>query len=84
MERLTLMENPVYLGDAVYAYFQDDRVELRLNHHDAKGAVCLEIEVLHALIDSRWLFCGLTPEEVEELHAVQRRYFEELERRKSQ
>ena len=40
VEKLTLMENPVYLGDAVYAYFQDDRVELRLNHHDAKGAVC--------------------------------------------
>ena len=34
---------------------------------EAKAA-CLEIEVLHALIDSRWLFCGLTPEEVEELH----------------
>jgi hypothetical protein len=44
------MENPVYLGDAVYAQYDGNGVELRLNRHDAPVAVYLEPEVLSALI----------------------------------
>jgi hypothetical protein len=30
------MENPTYLGDGLYAYFDGNGVELRLTRHDNK------------------------------------------------
>ena len=43
------MENPIYIGDAVYAYYDGNGIELRLNHHEAPCAVYLEPEVIAAL-----------------------------------
>ena len=43
------MENPTYLGDAVYAFFDGHGIELRLNDHRSKCAVFLEPEVFRAL-----------------------------------
>jgi hypothetical protein len=44
-----MMENPIYLGDAVYGYFDGNGIELRLNSHDAPCVVYLEPEVITAL-----------------------------------
>lgn len=43
--------NPIYLGDAVYAYFDGYGVELRLNDHRSQCAVYLEPDVLQNLIN---------------------------------
>jgi hypothetical protein len=32
------MENPIYLGDAVYTFFDGNGIELKLNHH---ASACL-------------------------------------------
>jgi hypothetical protein len=40
------MDNPVYIGDAVYAYFDGNGIELRLNRHDSKCVIYLEPEVI--------------------------------------
>jgi hypothetical protein len=45
------MENPIYLGDAVYAYFDGNGIELRLNSHDTPCVVYLEPEVMSALAE---------------------------------
>lgn len=45
------MENPVYIGDGVYAYFDGYGVELRLGRHDAQCAVYLEPEVMASLAE---------------------------------
>ena len=45
----TDMENPAYLGDGLYAYFDGNGVELRLARHDNKCAVYLEPEVMQSL-----------------------------------
>jgi hypothetical protein len=48
---LELMDrNTTYLGDAVYAYYDGNGIELRLNHHDARCLVYLEPEVIEALV----------------------------------
>jgi hypothetical protein len=44
------MDNPIYLGDAVYAYFDGNGIELRLNAHDSQCVVYLEPDVLTNLI----------------------------------
>jgi hypothetical protein len=44
-------DNPIYLGDAVYAYFDGNGIELRLNHHESPCLIYLEPEVLEALTD---------------------------------
>jgi hypothetical protein len=44
------MENPTYLGDAVYAQFDGLGVSLKLNHHEAPTLIYLEPEVIHNLI----------------------------------
>ena len=43
-------ENPIYLGDAVYAYFDGNGIELKLNHHQSPCLIYLEPEVMEALI----------------------------------
>jgi len=43
------MENPIYLGDAVYAYFDGNGIELKLNHHASRCLIYLEPEVVKAL-----------------------------------
>ncbi len=43
------MENPTYLGDAVYAHFNGYSVELKLDDHRNPTVVTLEPEVLAAL-----------------------------------
>jgi hypothetical protein len=43
------MENPIYLGDGLYAYFDGYGIELRLGSHDAECAVYLEPTVFDAL-----------------------------------
>jgi hypothetical protein len=43
------MDNPVYLGDGVYAYFDGAGIELRLNHHASPCLLYLEPEILNAL-----------------------------------
>jgi len=45
------MDNLVYLGDSVYAWYDGNGVELRLGSDDAPMVVYLEPEVLGALID---------------------------------
>jgi len=42
-------ENPIYLGDAVYAFFDGNGIELRLNHHGSPCLIYLEPEVVEAL-----------------------------------
>ena len=42
-------ENPTYLGDVVYAYFDGFGIELRFNQHDAPCSVYLEPSVIQAL-----------------------------------
>lgn len=42
-------ENPTYLGDAIYAYFDGFGIELRLNDHREPCTVYLEPSVLAAL-----------------------------------
>ena len=43
-------DNPLYLGDAVYAYFDGYGIELKLNHHASPCLIYLEPEVMEALI----------------------------------
>jgi hypothetical protein len=43
------MENPVYLGDAVYAHFDGYGIELKLNHHASPCLIYLEPKVVQAL-----------------------------------
>lgn len=43
------MQNPTYLGDAVYAYYDGHGIELKLNDHRAPCAVYLEPAVYMAL-----------------------------------
>jgi hypothetical protein len=43
------MGTPVYIGDAIYACYDGNGIELRLNHHEAPYAVYLEPEVIAAL-----------------------------------
>lgn len=57
----TLVENPTYLGDSVYAYFDGNGIELRLDDHRKERAVCLEPEVLKALNDF-WKHATSQPE----------------------
>ena len=47
------MENPTYVGDDVYAYFDGNGVELRLGSHDSSCKIYLEPEVLENLIEFR-------------------------------
>jgi hypothetical protein len=49
------MDNPVYLGDGVYAYFDGAGIELRLHHHASPCLLYLEPEVLDALQNFRML-----------------------------
>jgi hypothetical protein len=44
------MDNPVYIGDGVYAYFDGNGIELRLGAHDNECVVYLEPEVMDALV----------------------------------
>jgi hypothetical protein len=48
---LMTMDNPIYLGDAVYAYFDGKGIELRLNAHESQCVVYLEPDVLTNLIE---------------------------------
>jgi hypothetical protein len=50
------MLNPIYLGDAVYAYFDGSGIELRLNAHNAPCPIYLEPEILETLIRF-WSVC---------------------------
>lgn len=43
------MQNPTYLGDAVYAYYDGISIQLKLNHHEAPAVVYLEPQVVEAL-----------------------------------
>lgn len=43
------MENPTCLGDAVYAFYDGQGIELRLNDHRSERSVYLEPEVFAAL-----------------------------------
>jgi hypothetical protein len=43
-------DNPIYLGDAVYAFFDGNGIELKLNHHASPCLIYLEPEVMVALI----------------------------------
>jgi hypothetical protein len=45
-----MSENPIYLGDAVYAFFDGNGIELRLNHHASPCLIYLEPEVVKALM----------------------------------
>ena len=40
------IDNPTYLGDAVYAYFDGYGIELRLNWHDSKCIIYLDPEMI--------------------------------------
>ena len=42
-------ENPIYLGDAVYAFYDGNGIELKLNHHQSPCLIYLEPEVIEAL-----------------------------------
>jgi hypothetical protein len=42
-------ENPFYLGDAVYAFYDGNGIELKLNHHQSPCLIYLEPEVMEAL-----------------------------------
>ena len=44
------MNDPIYLGDAVYASHDGYQVWLSLNSHDAEPLIALEPNVLKALI----------------------------------
>ena len=46
-----MSENPIYIGDGVYAYFDGFGIELRLERHDAQCTVYLEPNVMQALSD---------------------------------
>jgi hypothetical protein len=46
-----MKDNPIYLGDAVYACWDGYGIELKLNSHENKCAVYLEPEVMQNLID---------------------------------
>lgn len=59
------MENPTYLGDAVYGYFDGFGVELRLYSHEAPKSVYLEPEVFSALLKF-WHATHSQPTEVPE------------------
>jgi hypothetical protein len=48
--------NPIYLGDSVYAFFDGNGIELRLERDDAPYAVYLEAEVL-ARLNTFWSEC---------------------------
>lgn len=54
------MENPTYLGDAVYGFFDGNGIELRLNDHRNERAVYLEPEVIAAL--NRFFERATTPD----------------------
>ena len=56
------MDNPTYLGDAVYAYFDGWGIELRLNHHESPCVVYLEPEVGQALIEFYRQYVGIKGE----------------------
>ena len=49
IEAREVMENPIYLGDAVYAYLDGNGIELKLNHHVSRCLIYLEPEVMEAL-----------------------------------
>ncbi len=53
------MENPTYLGDAVYAYWNGNSVELRLDDHRNETLIYLEPAVLEAL--NRFYFMHNVP-----------------------
>ena len=42
-------QNPIYLGDAIYAFYDGQGIELRLNHHLSPCLIYLEPEVLQNL-----------------------------------
>jgi hypothetical protein len=44
-----MSENPIYLGDALYAFFDGNGIELRLNDHASGCLIYLEPEVIEAL-----------------------------------
>jgi hypothetical protein len=44
-----MRENPIYLGDAVYAFFDGNGIELRLDDHASGCLIYLEPEVIEAL-----------------------------------
>lgn len=46
-----MKDNPVYLGDAVYAFYDGCGVELKLNSHTSRCLIYLEPEVLQNLIE---------------------------------
>ena len=45
------MENPIYLGDGLYGYFDGCGIELRLGDHRSENAVYLEPEVMQSLTE---------------------------------
>lgn len=45
------MDDKIYIGNAVYAHFDEYGIELKLNDHRNKCAVYLEPEVLQALTE---------------------------------
>jgi hypothetical protein len=44
-----IADNPTYLGDAVYAFYDGNGIELKLNHHASSCLIYLEPEVIEAL-----------------------------------
>jgi hypothetical protein len=44
-----MQDNPIYLGDAVYASYDGNGIELKLNHHASPCLIYLEPEVIEAL-----------------------------------
>lgn len=46
-----MKDNPIYLGDAVYAYFDGYGVELKLNEHTSRCLIYMEPEVMQNLIE---------------------------------
>lgn len=53
------MNNPTYLGDAVYAAFDGFGIELRLNDHRGPCVVYLEPSTYNAL--KRWVETEVKP-----------------------
>jgi BRO family, N-terminal domain len=50
VKKVIMQDNPIYLGDAVYAFYDGNGTELKLNHHTSPCLIYLEPEVMEALI----------------------------------
>ena len=47
--KVIMQDNPIYPGDAIYAYFDGYGIELKLNHHASPCLIYLEPDVMEAL-----------------------------------